>query len=81
MLALLVEPMLGVTLAPTRIFASEKINVIPSRARLAVDCRMPPGMDEDEVRARIDEVLGDPTATSSSSPRRWSATPRRPTRR
>ena len=30
-IALLVEPMLGVTLAPTRIFASEKINVIPSR--------------------------------------------------
>ena len=29
----IVEPMLGVTLAPTRIFASEKINVIPSRAR------------------------------------------------
>ncbi len=57
-LAVLVEPMLGVTLAPTRIFASEKINVIPSRARLAVDCRTPPGMEEDEVRARIEDVLG-----------------------
>jgi acetylornithine deacetylase/succinyl-diaminopimelate desuccinylase-like protein len=50
--------MLGVTLAPTRIFASEKINVIPSRTTLAVDCRTPPGMDEDEVRARIQAVLG-----------------------
>ena len=58
MLAMLVEPMLGVTLAPTRIFASEKINVIPSRATLAVDCRTPPGMEEDEVRARIEDVLG-----------------------
>jgi acetylornithine deacetylase/succinyl-diaminopimelate desuccinylase-like protein len=57
-IALLVEPMLGVTLAPTRIFASEKINVIPSRATLAVDCRTPPGMDEDEVRARVQAVLG-----------------------
>jgi acetylornithine deacetylase/succinyl-diaminopimelate desuccinylase-like protein len=57
-IALLVEPMLSVTLAPTRIFASEKINVIPSRATLAVDCRTPPGMDEDEVRARVQAVLG-----------------------
>ncbi len=57
-LAVLVEPMLGVTLAPTRIFASEKINVIPSRARLAVDCRTPPGMQEDQVRKRVHEVLG-----------------------
>ena len=29
----IVEPMLGVSLAPTRIYASEKINVIPARAR------------------------------------------------
>jgi acetylornithine deacetylase/succinyl-diaminopimelate desuccinylase-like protein len=57
-IAVLVEPMLGVTLAPTRIFASEKINVIPSRTTLAVDCRTPPGMGEDEVRARIQSVLG-----------------------
>jgi acetylornithine deacetylase/succinyl-diaminopimelate desuccinylase-like protein len=57
-LAVLIEPMLGVTLAPTRIFASEKINVIPSRTRLAVDCRTPPGMEEEQVRRRIHEVLG-----------------------
>jgi acetylornithine deacetylase/succinyl-diaminopimelate desuccinylase-like protein len=57
-LAILVEPMLGVTLAPTRIFASDKINVIPSRATLAVDCRTPPGMEEEQVRRRIHEVLG-----------------------
>jgi acetylornithine deacetylase/succinyl-diaminopimelate desuccinylase-like protein len=57
-LAALVEPMLRVTLAPTRISASEKINVIPSRARLQVDCRTPPGMERDQVLARIHEVLG-----------------------
>ncbi|MCP9490398.1 MAG: M20/M25/M40 family metallo-hydrolase [Solirubrobacteraceae bacterium MAG38_C4-C5] len=58
-LAMLVEPMLGVTLAPTRITASEKINVIPSRAEVEVDCRVPPGMEADRVRERIAEVLGD----------------------
>ncbi len=59
-LAMLVEPMLGVTLAPTRITASEKINVIPSRAEVEVDCRVPPGMEADRVRERIAEVLGPP---------------------
>jgi len=57
-LAVLVEPMLGVSLAPTRAFASEKINVIPSHARLAVDCRVPPGLGLDAAQDAIDEVLG-----------------------
>ena len=57
-LAALVEPMLGVSLAPTRIFASEKINVIPSHARLAVDCRVPPGLGVEAAQAAIDEVVG-----------------------
>jgi acetylornithine deacetylase/succinyl-diaminopimelate desuccinylase-like protein len=51
------EPMLGVTFTPTRIRASEKINVIPSRAELKVDCRVPPGLGEREVRSGIAEVL------------------------
>jgi acetylornithine deacetylase/succinyl-diaminopimelate desuccinylase-like protein len=58
-LAAMVEPMLGVTLAPTRAFASEKINVIPSHAQIKVDCRTPPGMEERQALARIREVLGD----------------------
>ncbi|HEX4467741.1 MAG TPA: M20/M25/M40 family metallo-hydrolase [Solirubrobacteraceae bacterium] len=58
-LATMFEPMLGVTFTPTRIRASEKINVIPSRAELRVDCRVPPGQGEAEVRAGIAEVLGD----------------------
>ena len=53
------EPMLGVTFTPTRIKASEKINVIPSRAELKVDCRVPPGLGEQEVRRGIAEVLGE----------------------
>jgi acetylornithine deacetylase/succinyl-diaminopimelate desuccinylase-like protein len=58
-LAVFFEPMLGVTFTPTRISASEKINVIPSRAELRVDCRVPPGLGEAEVRAGIAEVLGE----------------------
>jgi acetylornithine deacetylase/succinyl-diaminopimelate desuccinylase-like protein len=59
MLATMFEPMLGVTFTPTRISASEKINVIPSRAELKVDCRVPPGLGEQEVRRGIAEVLGE----------------------
>ncbi len=57
-LATMFEPMLGVTFTPTRIRASEKINVIPSRAEVKVDCRVPPGLGEQEVRGAIAEVLG-----------------------
>jgi acetylornithine deacetylase/succinyl-diaminopimelate desuccinylase-like protein len=58
-LVTLVEPMLGVTLTPTMARASEKINVIPSRAELRVDCRVPPGLGEASARRRIAEVLGE----------------------
>jgi len=57
--AYLAEPMLGVTVVPTKARASEKENVIPSLAEAVVDCRVPPGLGEDEVRARIDSVLGE----------------------
>ena len=63
-LATMFEPMLGVTFAPTRIAASEKINVIPSHAVLKVDCRAPPGLGEPEVRRAIAEVLGPGTDSS-----------------
>ncbi len=58
-LLIFVEPMLGVTLTPTMAHASDKINVIPSRASLKVDCRVPPGLGEETARRRIKEVLGD----------------------
>ncbi|HEY3959846.1 MAG TPA: M20/M25/M40 family metallo-hydrolase [Solirubrobacteraceae bacterium] len=67
-LATMFEPMLGVTFTPTRIEASEKINVIPSRAQLKVDCRVPPGLGEEEVLAGIAEVLGE---QKSGSARSW----------
>jgi acetylornithine deacetylase/succinyl-diaminopimelate desuccinylase-like protein len=56
--AVLLEPLLGVTLAPTIVSASEKINVIPSEARLRVDCRVPPGLGEDHALGCIRDVLG-----------------------
>jgi acetylornithine deacetylase/succinyl-diaminopimelate desuccinylase-like protein len=64
------EPMFGVTFTPTRIRASEKINVIPSRAELKVDCRVPPGLGEEEVLRGIDEVLGKEEEGGSASLRR-----------
>ncbi len=57
--ATMFEPMFGVTFTPTRISASEKINVIPSRCELRVDCRVPPGLGESDVRSAISEVLGE----------------------
>jgi acetylornithine deacetylase/succinyl-diaminopimelate desuccinylase-like protein len=57
--AVLVDAMMRVTLAPTMVDASEQMNVIPAAARLHVDCRVPPGMQETEVRARLLEVLGE----------------------
>lgn len=54
----LLEPMLGVTLTPTMASASKKINVIPSRASLRVDCRVPPGLGREAAERRIEEVLG-----------------------
>jgi acetylornithine deacetylase/succinyl-diaminopimelate desuccinylase-like protein len=54
----LMEPMLSVTLTPTMASASTKINVIPSRAQVRIDCRVPPGLGEEAARQRISEVLG-----------------------
>jgi acetylornithine deacetylase/succinyl-diaminopimelate desuccinylase-like protein len=56
---LMADPMLGVTLAPTMAEASNRENVIPSQARLVVDCRTPPGMTGEEVLERINGVLGE----------------------
>src|SRR5437764_13781971 len=58
-LVTLVEPMLGVTITPTMVHASDKINVIPSRAYVKVDCRVPPGLGRDVAERRIHEALGD----------------------
>jgi acetylornithine deacetylase/succinyl-diaminopimelate desuccinylase-like protein len=59
LVAILLEPLLGVTVAPTMISASQKINVIPSAAELKVDCRVPPGLGADHARMRVEELLGE----------------------
>src|SRR5439155_26931096 len=56
-LAIVVEPMMGVTFAPTMAHASDKINVIPSSAEVQVDCRVPPGLGADDALKRIHEIL------------------------
>ena len=55
--------MLGVTFAPTKVHASDKINVLPSRAEVSVDCRVPPGLGRADAERRIFEALGSPDAS------------------
>jgi acetylornithine deacetylase/succinyl-diaminopimelate desuccinylase-like protein len=58
-LGVLIEPLLGVSFAPTIMRAGDKINVIPARAELEVDCRVPPGLGEHHVREALRAVVGD----------------------
>ena len=53
----IVEPLLGTTVSPTMITASQKRNVIPNRCELTVDCRILPGHTQDEVEATIGRLL------------------------
>lgn len=55
----LVEPLLGTTLTPTEIMASQKRNVIPARCEITVDCRILPGHTQAEVEIQIRDLLGD----------------------
>jgi acetylornithine deacetylase/succinyl-diaminopimelate desuccinylase-like protein len=54
----LVEPMLSVTLTPTRMQAGKKANVIPSEAEALIDCRVPPGKDQEEAVRQLEGLLG-----------------------
>ena len=56
-LAPLIDAAMRVTFAPTIVSAGEKINVIPARAMVRVDCRVPPEMGEDVALKRAREVL------------------------
>jgi acetylornithine deacetylase/succinyl-diaminopimelate desuccinylase-like protein len=58
-LAVMLEPLMAVTFSPTMVRASEKVNVIPGRAHLKVDCRVPPGFGEDAVRGALAQVIDD----------------------
>ncbi len=52
------EPMMGVTMAPTMAAASQKINVLPAHAEIKVDCRALPESDRDHALMRITEAIG-----------------------
>jgi acetylornithine deacetylase/succinyl-diaminopimelate desuccinylase-like protein len=55
----LVEPLLGTTVAPTQIAASDGRNVIPARCEVIVDCRILPERTQAEVEAQLRELLGE----------------------
>jgi acetylornithine deacetylase/succinyl-diaminopimelate desuccinylase-like protein len=53
----IVEPLLGTTLTPTMITASQKRNVIPNRCEITVDCRILPEDTQADVEAKVAEIL------------------------
>jgi acetylornithine deacetylase/succinyl-diaminopimelate desuccinylase-like protein len=55
----LVEPMLSITLTPTKAQAGKKANVIPSEAEALIDCRVPPGLGEDEAQRELEAIIGE----------------------
>jgi acetylornithine deacetylase/succinyl-diaminopimelate desuccinylase-like protein len=55
----LVEPMLSVTLTPTKAEAGKKANVIPAQAEALIDCRVPPGYGEEEARRQLTALIGE----------------------
>jgi acetylornithine deacetylase/succinyl-diaminopimelate desuccinylase-like protein len=54
----LLEPLLGMTVAPTMIRASEKRNVIPALCEVTIDCRLLPGQTPEEAEATLVAWLG-----------------------
>jgi acetylornithine deacetylase/succinyl-diaminopimelate desuccinylase-like protein len=57
--AALLEPLLGLTVAPTMIEASKKRNVIPAVCDVTVDCRLLPGQTQAEAETIVRRILGD----------------------
>jgi acetylornithine deacetylase/succinyl-diaminopimelate desuccinylase-like protein len=53
----IIEPLLGTTITPTMIAASQKRNVIPNRCEITVDCRILPGHTQAEVEGKIATLL------------------------
>ena len=55
--ASLIEPLFGATLTPTVLRAGQAVNVIPTHAEAAVDCRILPEMSTSETRALVASLL------------------------
>jgi acetylornithine deacetylase/succinyl-diaminopimelate desuccinylase-like protein len=54
-----IQALMGSTLAPTMLWASNKRNVMPARATAEVDVRIIPGTTRADVEARVRSALGD----------------------
>ena len=54
----MVEPMLGTTLSPTMIAASQRVNVVPGLCEVVCDCRLLPGDSPADVESALHELLG-----------------------
>jgi acetylornithine deacetylase/succinyl-diaminopimelate desuccinylase-like protein len=55
----LIEPLLGMTVAPTMARASGKRNVIPALCEITVDIRLLPGQTPEDAEGRLRTWLGD----------------------
>jgi acetylornithine deacetylase/succinyl-diaminopimelate desuccinylase-like protein len=55
----LLEPLLGTTVSPTMVTASQKRNVIPALCDVSVDCRLLPGHRPEEALAAVRALLGE----------------------
>ena len=54
----LIEPLLGMTVSPTKAHASDKRNVIPALCEITVDVRLLPGQTPEDAEARLRAWLG-----------------------
>jgi acetylornithine deacetylase/succinyl-diaminopimelate desuccinylase-like protein len=57
-----IQALMGSTMAPTMLWASNKRNVMPARATAEVDIRILPGTTHADVEARVRAALGDDVA-------------------
>jgi acetylornithine deacetylase/succinyl-diaminopimelate desuccinylase-like protein len=55
----LVLPLVVTTIAPTRLQGSNALNVVPARASVDCDCRLPPGVTGADLLATFADALGD----------------------
>jgi acetylornithine deacetylase/succinyl-diaminopimelate desuccinylase-like protein len=54
-----IQSLMGSTMAPTMLTASNKRNVMPARATVEVDVRITPGTTPADVEAQVRSLLGD----------------------
>jgi len=54
----LIEPLLGMTVSPTQVHASDKRNVIPALCEITVDVRLLPGQTPEDAETQLRACLG-----------------------